>query len=75
MTHLFQPSFALALENLLQVASALRALLVRKIWAQIPLKIFVVRYYSNNVYFVELSQRSAKIKAVGLEGEELDSLE
>jgi hypothetical protein len=44
LAHLFPPSFALGLDNLMQVAFTLRALLDRKIWAQIPLKIFVVRY-------------------------------
>jgi hypothetical protein len=44
LTHLFSPSFALGLDNLMQVAIVLRALLAKKIWAQIPLKIFVVRY-------------------------------
>jgi len=35
LTHLFPPSFALTLNNLTQVAVAFRALLGRKIWAQI----------------------------------------
>ena len=44
LTHLFLISFALGLDNLMQVAVVLRALLIRKIWAQIHMKIFVVRY-------------------------------
>jgi hypothetical protein len=44
LTQIFPPSFALELNNLMQVAVALRALLDRKIWAQILLKIFVVGY-------------------------------
>jgi hypothetical protein len=44
LTHLFSPSFALVLDNLMQVAVALRALPDKKIWAQILMEIFVVKY-------------------------------